>query len=75
MKRSAASYCSFSAICLASLLVADVEAKPWWESPEVKVSVDTGVNAGAPHYMNKDESDRFLFVTLHASHDAYPAHL
>lgn len=51
------------------------QAKLWWESPEVKATVDTGVNNGGPHYMNKDESDQFLFIHLHSSSDAYPAHL
>ncbi len=76
MKRSAVGPGSVLAFGLAALLPADADAKPWWESPEVKASVDTGVNVGAaPHYMNKDEGDRFLLVTLHASHDAYPVHL
>lgn len=51
------------------LLCGSVSAKPWWQNPVVKNSVDTGyANAGVisidPHYMNKDENDQHLFLPL-----------
>ena len=53
------------AIC-AGFIGNNAFAKPWWSSPVVKYSENTGVayNLADPHYMNKDESDQYLFVPL-----------
>jgi hypothetical protein len=46
-----------------------VHAQPWWSHPSLKYSEDTGISYAAadPHYMNKDESDKYLFVGMSSS--------
>ena len=75
MKRCIVGRCAVVVAAWMLMSVAHAQAKLWWESPEVRATVDTGVNNGGPHYMNKDESDQFLFIHLHSSSDSYPAHL
>ena len=51
-------------------------AKPWWSNPVIKSSEDTGVGTSAdPHYMNKDESDQYLFVPLASANTSLPGQL
>ena len=46
------------------LLNGQAFAKPWWSSPALKYAENTGVaySAADPHYMNKDESDQYLYL-------------
>ncbi len=42
------------------------EAKPWWSNPVLKYSENTGIPYASadPHYMNKDESDQYLYMGM-----------
>jgi hypothetical protein len=50
-----------------ALLASTGGARPWWDSPTVRKTVDLGVTAQDPHYMGRDEAGKWLFVTTAAS--------
>jgi len=60
-------------------LVHTVWTKPvetaWWQTPSVKYCANTGCTDSDPHYMNKDESDQYLFIPLFSSNPSRPGKL
>lgn len=48
------------------VLGGSASAKPWWSNPVLKYSENTGIaySAADPHYMNKDESDQYLYIGM-----------
>lgn len=58
------------------LIAMSASAAPWWKSPMIKSSEDTGVGPGTdPHYMSKDKNDQYLFVPLASANPSIPGKL
>lgn len=56
---------AFVLLLLAGFINGTVQAGPWWDEPIVKYKVP--VQSGQPHYLNKDESDQYLFYPSHTT--------